>query len=59
MARLLAYSPPWSPVQAYYRPGYGWGDNWHWAETQGGDYGNGEEAGSPWSQSYLDSAAKE
>ncbi|KAL2146625.1 hypothetical protein VTI28DRAFT_3124 [Corynascus sepedonium] len=30
---LLEYCPPWSPVRAHYRLGYGWDDNWYWLDT--------------------------
>ncbi|KAH6838347.1 hypothetical protein B0I37DRAFT_409233 [Chaetomium sp. MPI-CAGE-AT-0009] len=30
---VMGYCPAWSPVRAYCRLGYGWGDNWHWLEA--------------------------
>ncbi len=58
MARFMEYSPPWSPAHAYYRLGYGWGDNWCCAEMEGGG-GSGGDPGSPWSQGYWDPAGNE
>jgi hypothetical protein len=53
----MAHSPPWSPSHACYRLGYCWGETWYWPEMEGMD--NRADAGSPWSQGYLDSAGNE
>jgi len=61
MERLLAYCPLWSPLQAYYRLGYGWGGSWYWDETATAEHnhvdGAWEGTASAWSQDGSNTAA--
>jgi hypothetical protein len=42
MTRLSGYSPSWAPLRAYYRLGYGSGDEWYWVDMIEYGYVNGD-----------------
>ena len=59
MERLLAYCPILSPLQAYYRLGYGWDGSWYWDEMAEHNHTNGAWEGttSVWSQGNFNTTA--